>query len=120
MDIIVNNIQLERAFAQEKPFLVPSYNVLESETSTKTLTINNRTYEIHIVLWNEKEKAFYDDNTLSYAILHELTHVIVPDKNHGDQEFEIIEKTLLNTAIKLGYYDKKMPISPSYPCVEID
>lgn len=118
VSIIVNHIQLERAFQMQKPFLLPRYELFASETSTRTHMLVDGGREIHIVVWDKSNHKLYDDNTLRYAVLHEIAHVMAPgNKSHGSPEFEAIESALLSSATKMGYYNPKTPLPDSYPCI---
>jgi len=120
--VIVNHIQLERAFVnlsddsltgRQKPFLLPSYKIYPSDTITRTEDHHN----IHLVLWDKENNTLYEDNTLVYATLHEIAHIMAPEAEHGDVEFEDIEEILLKTAAKLGYYNPRLSLAPNYSCM---
>jgi len=120
--MIVNHVQLERAFVnlgdnsltrRQKPFLLPSYKIYPSDSITRT----ENHHDIHLVLWNKENNTLYEDNTLVYATLHEIAHIMVPEAEHGDVEFEDIEEILLKTAVKLGYYNPQLALAPNYSCM---
>jgi len=121
VNIVVNHVQLERAFnllgemsakTRKRPLLLPSYEIYPSESITRT----EDGYRIYLVLWNGTQ--LYDDNTLIYAILHEIAHIMAPAwATHGDVEFEEIEHLLLETAHRLGYYDPDVSLPETYPCI---
>lgn len=120
-NIVVNHIQLERAFnvledvsskTRKKPLVLPSYEIYPSDSTTRT----EDGYRIYLVLWNGNQ--LYDDNTLTYAILHEIAHIMAPEGvTHGNSEFEQIERLLMETAHKLGYYNPYIPLPETYPCI---
>jgi hypothetical protein len=110
---VINHIQLKKAFVQDKAFLVPRYNLFATKSVCRNEINNANEYNIYIVL--RKEGKFYDGNTLIFATLHEIAHIIVPDGFRGHPEFEETEKLLLLTAFQLGYYDPNHSIDPKYP-----
>ena len=70
---------------------------------------------IHLVIWNPLSNTFFDYNTISSAVIHELAHILCPDLNHSPQ-FDLIEHELLSIAHSLGYYNPSLSIDPTYPC----
>lgn len=70
---------------------------------------------IYIVLKKENGE-FFDNNTLMNAAIHELTHIICNDTDHGPVFIEN-EKLIKQTAIKLKFYNDKTSIDHSYPCI---
>ena len=123
VNVIVNHIQLSRAFtnlnddslkSRQRPFLLPSYEIYSSDTITRT----EDQRIIRLVLWDKQSHKLYDDNTLIYATLHEIAHIMAPEEaEHGDPEFEEIEDLLLKTAMKLGYYNPHLSLPENYSCM---
>ena len=68
---------------------------------------------IHIVLWNSRTNKLFDQNTLVYALLHEIAHLVSPSSNH-EPPFDILEGVLLNKARELGYYEPQQKIDDNY------
>ena len=65
--IVTNHIQLERAFSQEKPFLLKPYEIRPSTTITST-----EGHILYLVFVDKTTHQLYDDNTLRYRVLREL------------------------------------------------
>lgn len=61
--------------------------------------------EISLCLRSKDTGQFHDINLIMYVVLHELSHVICPDKDHT-QLFKEIFVFLLERAIDLGIYEK--------------
>lgn len=101
----INNI-LEHENIKIYYDIVESYNI--------TYTTNKKL--IHLVIWNNKENKYYDDNTLLYVLIHEITHIICND-NHESKNFNYIEEKLLKTAYNYNYYNDQ--INSEYPCTDI-
>jgi len=99
----------------------PVYNIIETSHITYTdKVINSHTIRgtIYLVIWDEKHGRVFNHNTLIYAILHEITHILSPSIHHKPP-FDSIETLLLNTAIDLGYYDPNMEIEPHYLTLDL-
>lgn len=118
VSIIVNHIQLERAFStidgssvenSSLPFILPSYSVISSETVAHI----DENSIIHLVFWDNDCDRLYEDNTLRHMILRGIAHIMAKDNWNVVKD---IEGTLINTAIKLHYCDNALPISDTYPC----
>lgn len=68
---------------------------------------------IYILLY--RDNIPFDTNTLTYALIHEIAHLICPTIGH-DSHFRTIETKLLSAAASLSYYRKDLPLDPLYPC----
>lgn len=99
----------------------PIYNIVEShqitytDKLTTTHTINGT---INLVIWNDKYNRIFHRNTLIYAMLHEISHILSPSIHH-DPPFDSIESILLNMATRLGYYDPNVPIESHYVTLDL-
>ncbi len=60
--------------------------------------------DIYIDPYKKDGKSFYNDNTLFYVALHELTHIIIKSKKHNDH-FKNTFLNLLKIAKKLKLLD---------------
>ncbi len=56
---------------------------------------------------------YYDMNTIMYVALHELAHVLCESQGHGD-EFKKKFSKILRHASKIGIYDPKIQMAPTY------
>lgn len=74
-------------------------------------TINK--YRVFICLRDRTTDALYDDNMLTYVILHELAHTICTDIGHTEQFHDIFAR-LLYRAEKSALYDPTMPRPTDY------
>ena len=68
--------------------------------------------KIYILLKDQSTGNFYDYNTLVYALLHEVAHVLTPELNHTPL-FTKIYEDLLQRAYKLGIYEPRK-VDPNY------
>lgn len=99
----------------------PIYEIKETCDITytdKVTSSHNIKGTIHLVVWNNLHNRIYSHNTLMYAILHEIAHILSPSIHH-EPPFDSIESILLNTAIQLGYYDPNISIDPSYMTLDL-
>lgn len=74
---------------------------------------------IHLLIWDQTNKRFYDDNTIMHAAIHELVHVLCPSVRHDNVHsdlFKQMEKYFLELAEKEGIIELTAPDS-DYPCV---
>jgi beta-lactamase regulating signal transducer with metallopeptidase domain len=96
--------------------MAPIYEIIETDHITYSDKINNpynRRGKIYLVIWNYEYSRIFSHNTLIYAVLHEISHILSPSVHH-EPPFDSIESLLLNTAIKLGYYDPNIPLEIGY------
>jgi WLM domain len=80
------------------PGITKRCTILSGES---TYTLNKQ--KIYILLRNPDTSEYYDYNTLLYALLHEIAHVLSPDIGHT-KTFLRIFSDLLNKASSLGIY----------------
>jgi len=101
--------------------MAPVYEIKESfqiTYSEKNINRNNIKGMIYVVIWNDKYSRVFNRNTLIYAVLHEIAHILSPSIQHKDP-FDAIEKVLLNKAIELSYYDPNIPMEENYLTLDI-
>lgn len=99
----------------------PIYDIVETGQITytdKITKIHNIKGTIYLVVWDEQHCRVFNHNTLVYAMLHEITHILSPSIHH-EPPFDSIENILINTAINLGYYDPDMPIESNYMTLDL-
>lgn len=99
----------------------PLYEIKENSviTYTEKLTSSHSIKgTINLVIWDEKTQNLFNRNTLVYAVLHEISHILSPSTDHNPP-FDSIESTLLKKAQELSYYDPKIPIEPNYITLDI-
>lgn len=97
-----------------KTRLLPFFPELERVKVMKgdsSYTINK--YRIFICLRDKNTNQIYDDNMLTYVILHELAHSVCNDIGHTDS-FKAIFAEMLNRAEFLGLYDPSIPRPADY------
>lgn len=88
----------------------PSFSQLRIYENRDTYTYNKK--EIYICLKDENGR-YYDINTLTYVMLHEVAHMITNgEKEDHDEKFRKNFDGLLYRAEKVGVWDKrkKLPI----------
>lgn len=99
----------------------PIYEIRETTQITYTEKItfpHNIKGTIHLVVWDENHGRIFSHNTLMYAMLHEISHILSPSIHH-EPPFDSIEALLLNTATSLGYYDPNTPIESHYMTLDL-
>lgn len=77
--------------------------------SDASFTINKS----KIYLCTERDGTKYDDNMLTYVVLHELAHVMTPEIGHG-KEFMKNFSFLLSKAAMEGVWDPTLPRVKNY------
>lgn len=108
--------------------------------SSETSYVKNKS-EIYLVVWDYAHHRMFDDNTLIYAILHEVVHILTPCEGEGitlahvssaqldvascllsrrsgeehNANFLRLEDDVLRVASAFGYYDPHTGPSKSYP-----
>ena len=100
----------------------PIYEIKETSQITYTDKVSsslNIKGTIYLVVWNESQGRTFHHNTLIYAMLHEITHILSPSIHH-EPPFDSIESILLNKAIDLQYYDPNIPIEPHYLTLDLN
>ena len=89
---------------------IPDFSLYETHDYPRTL---NRK-EIYLVL-KDPDGKYYDDETLTGVLCHELAHVLSGAGDEHGKEFEEWETNLLDTATDLGFYSAN-GIDGEYPC----
>jgi len=77
--------------------------------SDASYTINKQ----KIYLCTESDGKVYDDNMLTYVILHELAHTLCPEIGHG-KRFQKIFNSLLTRAANHKLFDPNVPRVENY------
>ena len=99
----------------------PIYEIKENFQITyteKITTSHNVKGTIYLVMWNELHGCIFNNNTLMYAVLHEIAHILSPSIHH-EPPFDSVERILLNKAIELSYYDPNIPIESNYITLDL-
>lgn len=78
----------------------PELNNVKLMRGTESATIN----KYRVYLCTDYEGKSYDDNMLTYVLLHELAHVLTPEIGHGLTFRETFDN-LLTRAKASGLYD---------------
>ena len=81
--------------------LYPIYTIKPHDTITFSQKININKGIIYISVWDDKNDRLYNNNTLLFKTLHEISNILT----ENNFNFDFIEKNLINTAINLGYCD---------------
>lgn len=88
--------------------LLQEIDLLEGDHS---YTLNK--HKIYLCLRDENGN-YYDDNTLIFVMIHELTHCILVDVIDHPPEFREAFHDLLQRAIELNIYDPTNPVPENY------
>jgi hypothetical protein len=99
----------------------PIYNIIETSQITytdKVINPHNINGTIYLVIWDEKHDRTFNHNTLIYAVLHEIAHILSPSIHH-EPPFDTIETILLNKARELKYYDPNTGVEPHYITLDL-
>ena len=88
----------------------PELRRIDLSGSNKSFTINKE----HVFICTKDEKGeYYDDNMLTYVLLHELAHVLCDEVGHTDK-YKTIFRALLQRAYEAGLYDPDQRIVDNY------
>lgn len=88
----------------------PEIKSIDIAGSNKSFTINKK----HVYICSKDENGqYYDDNMLTYVILHELAHVLCDEVGHTEK-YKIIFRSLLERAHNAGLYDPSKPPIDNY------
>lgn len=107
-----NYLENEDTIVRLKNRLIPAFPELMNVKLMKSdasYTINKQ----KIYLCTESDGEIYDDNMLTYVILHELAHTLCPEIGHGKQ-FQRIFGSLLARAANHNLFDPNMPRVENY------
>lgn len=89
---------------------IPEIKNVDISGSNKSFTINKK----HVYICSKDESGqYYDDNMLTYVILHELAHVLCDEVGHTEK-YKQIFRSLLERAHKAGLYDPSKPPLDNY------
>jgi hypothetical protein len=89
---------------------IPEIKNVDLSGSNKSFTINKK----HVYICAKDENGqYYDDNMLTYVILHELAHVLCDEVGHTEK-YKQIFRSLLERAHKAGLYDPSNPPIDNY------
>lgn len=80
---------------------------------TESATIN----KYRVYLCTDYAGVKYDDNMLTYVLIHELAHVLTPEIGHGTQFFKKFNE-LLTRAANAGVYSPNMKRPNNYCGIE--
>jgi hypothetical protein len=101
--------------------MAPIYEIIETTQITytdKVTNTHNVKGTIYLVIWDDEHGRVFHHNTLIYATLHEIAHILSPSIHH-EPPFDSIESILLNNASNLGYYDPSIPIESNYMTLDL-
>ena len=103
----------------------PIYEIIETSQITYTEKGNNFSNiksgegKIYLVIWNESQEQLFNYNTLIYAMLHEIAHILSPSVHHKPP-FDSIESKLLNKARDLNYYNPNISLESNYMTLDLN
>ena len=88
----------------------PGIRDIPIKKGEKSYTINKQ--KIYLCL-TDKDGKYYDENMLTYVLLHEFAHVLCDEQHHTDKFYRIFDD-LLDRATAAGVYDPSKPIVKDY------
>lgn len=110
-------------FMENEPVIVRLKNKLNPyfpELQRVKIMKDNASYTINkskIYICTESEGKVYDDNMLTYVILHELAHTMAKSIGHNE-EFKTIFTSLLERAERAQLYNPSLPRPENYCTVK--
>lgn len=84
----------------------PAISKIPIYSGKKSYTINKHT--IYLCLRDENNK-YYNDNMLTYVLLHEVAHFLNRENEGHTEEFNSVFNTLLDKAELMGLYNPAIP-----------
>jgi len=87
----------------------PELNYVKLMKGGESATINKH----RVYLCTDYNGVKYDDNMLTYVLLHELAHVTTPEIGHG-VAFKLQFESLLNRATTAGLYNPNVSRPKNY------
>ena len=90
--------------------ILDAINSVTLHQGEDTYTMNKK--KTYVCLTDENDK-YYSDHTLTYVILHELSHVLCDEIGHTDKFHKIFDNVLEKAAL-CGLYDKNIEIPNNY------
>jgi predicted metal-dependent hydrolase len=108
-----DKMEMDPTVIRLKNKLLPTFPELRNVKLMKgseSATIN----KYRVYLCTDYDGKSYDDNMLTYVLLHELAHVLTPEIGHGTT-FRTTFEQLLTRAKQANLYDPKA-IKPSNYC----
>lgn len=88
----------------------PSVENIELFEDTKSYTINKE--KVFLCL-RDRNGKYYDDNMLTYVLLHELAHMKCDEVGHTKKFYQIFDD-LLQKATDMKLYNPSIPIVQDY------
>ena len=85
-------------------------NEIKLYVGSKSYTINKT--RVYLCLKDPNNK-YYDDNSLMFVLLHEISHVICNSIGHTDEFHKIFAQVLIE-AEKVGIYNSNIPMIKNY------
>jgi Marseillevirus putative metallopeptidase WLM len=99
-------LRIKRKFA----LLNPKYAHIPITEGNSSYTENKQVISLCL---KDEHGRYYDDNTLMYVALHELAHVTCDGVDHDGVFMDRFHR-LLKEAERLGLYDSRKPVPPTY------
>lgn len=113
--------QIKEKFAENDPMLLrlkAKLGPIFPDIKTVVLLKGNESYTLEkkkiFLCMVDKDGKYYDENTLTYVLLHELAHVRCDDYQDHSENFHRIFNGLLETAVRYQLYDPSQPIINNY------
>lgn len=117
---IISYLQIRDHYSQNDPMIQklkeklapvhPAVKNIKMYKGDKSYTINKK----HVYLCIDDENGnYYDENSLCYVLLHEISHTLTPEIGHTPLFHKNFQE-LLDKAEKLGVYDPNKPMVDNY------
>lgn len=90
---------------------IPKYHIIASPH--RTFVTNKQ--RIHLVIRSPETGHFFDYETLLQVAIHELAHIMCPDKHHS-KRFYYYESLFEERAVEKGLLPSQFQPDPNYPC----
>lgn len=113
--------QIKEKFDENDPMLLKlklKLGTVFPDINTVVLVKSNESYTLDkkkiFMCMTDKNGKYYDENTLTYVLLHELAHVRCNDYEDHSENFHRIFNDLLEIASRHRLYDSSQPIMENY------
>lgn len=91
-------------------------SMIKLQPSKKSYTIDK--HHVHLCINNPESGKYYDNNILTYVLLHEIAHIFCDEEGHTNKFLKIYNK-LIDIATKIKIYDPDKPLPKTYCGIKV-
>ena len=91
-------------------------SMIKLQPSKKSYTIDK--HHVHLCISNPESGKYYDNNILTYVLLHEIAHIFCDEEGHTNKFLKIYNK-LIDIATEIKIYDPDKPLPKTYCGIKV-